>query len=94
MIATVTVSDASIGARERHQMPISDLFQEITGKRGTKSDWVRIGAAVAKEYRNVHPGKEPNKVERFVDGTTRNINAYSLIEDPWIRDFVEEMEME
>lgn len=79
------------GHQERHQMPISDLYREITGCGGTKNEWIRIGTAVAKEYRLRHNGQEPASVERAIGGTTRMVKAYSLIEDPWVRDFIRQM---
>lgn len=76
------------GSGRRHLDPISDLFRSITGRPGNKSSWIKIGAAVVKEYRKRHDGQSPAKMERFIDGTTRMVNAYSTTEDPWLVDFI------
>jgi hypothetical protein len=80
----------ALGAR--HQIPASDLFRQVTGRAGDKNDWNRVGRYLVKEFRTRHGGAEPSKVERMIDGTTRMVNAYSSIEDPWIVEFVRGME--
>ena len=69
-------------------MPISDIYKHVSGQSGNKSSWMKVDGLVAKEYRERHKGEKPMQVERFIDGTTRLVNAYSLIEDPWIVDVV------
>lgn len=64
---------------ERHQMPISDLYRELTGCSGSKQEWMRVGAAVAKEYRQRHGGRDPAAVERAIDGTTRMVKTRALL---------------
>lgn len=69
-------------------MPVSDIYRQVTGRVGCDRDWIRIGKALATEYRARHPGQEPVEVERIIKNTTRMVKAYSTIEDPWIVDFV------
>lgn len=63
------------GSVRRHLCPISDLYRSVTGRPGDKSLWIKIGAAVVKEYKKRHEGQNPAKVERFIDGTTRMVEA-------------------
>lgn len=72
-------------------MPITDIYRSVTGKVGDKAAWMRIGAAVAKEYRKRNPDKKLVRVERLIDGTTRMVNVYSTTEDPWLVEFVQSL---
>jgi hypothetical protein len=75
----------------RHQMSVSDLYHKTTGNRGNNAIWLKIGKALSKEYRRLHQGKPIPQVERRIDGTTRMINVYSTIEDPWIEEFIKNL---
>jgi hypothetical protein len=77
----------SQGSGERHLIPVSDIYHKVTGRRGDSVEWQRLGTALSKEYRKRHDGQAPLKSERLLHGSTRMMNAYSPIEDPWIEDF-------
>jgi prophage antirepressor-like protein len=86
LLLTASNSNENENESERFLMPVSDLWRELTGSIGKKSDHMRLGSVISAEYRRRHD-TAPMKVERFVDGTTRMVNAYSLRSDPWIREF-------
>lgn len=73
---------------KRMLLPISDIVKEVTGRAATKNELLRLGKQLAQEYRTRHDGKQPMETERFIDGTTRMVKAYSMHMDPWINDFV------
>lgn len=81
---------ADAGEERRMLMPISDIVREATGRTATKQQLMRLGRLVASEYRARHDGKDPEEAERFIDGTTRMVKAYSMHSDPWIKEFVTE----
>ena len=76
------------GRDTRMLMPISDIVREVTGRHGTKKQLQALGKMLAREYRARHDGEDPPNSERFIDGTTRMVKAYSMIEDSWVRDTV------
>lgn len=78
------------GEERRMLIPISDIVREATGRTATKQQLMRLGKLVASEYRARHNGKDPEEAERFIDGTTRMVKAYSMHTDSWIKEFVRE----
>lgn len=78
---------AEVNAR-RMALPISDVFREVTGRAGSRTELMTLGRLVSRTYSARHGGARPPEVERCIDGTTRMVKAYSPVDDPWIRDFL------
>lgn len=79
----------NVGAEaSRVLLPISDMYRRITGTVGNKGVWTNIGKYAAQVYRSLK-GREPEKVERFVDGTTRKVAAYEGSDVEWMRPLIE-----
>ena len=73
------------GQDTRMLLPISDIVRDVTGRQGSKRELMALGKMLAKEYRERNGGTDPPEAERFIDGTTRMVKAYSMTEDPWVR---------
>lgn len=88
-ISTMPLQRSSSDGEERRMLlPVSDIVREATGRNGTKQELLRLGRLLAAEYRRRHDGNQPDEAERYVDGTTRMVKSYSMISDPWIKNFV------
>ena len=57
-------------------LSISQLVQELGGKRLTHSEVCRVGARAVKKYRALHQ-QDPPKHRQWVDGAERFINSYT-----------------
>lgn len=72
--------------KHRFVIPVSDIYKDLSGKPGNNRIWIQLGKELAKGYRLKY-NKEPSKLESFVDGKTRMINAYNTRDDPWISEY-------
>jgi prophage antirepressor-like protein len=84
--------DATPGAApkttDRLLVPLSDSVLKVTGRAFARPDYVPLGKLVAAGYRARHGDVAPPKVERFIDGSTRMVNAYGGDDVAWVEDVV------
>lgn len=72
--------NSSSGSTERKSPFLPDLTQivhEISGKVVPTHQLSKIGRAVSAAYQSLHGCATPHKVERFCNGVSRKVNAYS-----------------
>jgi hypothetical protein len=77
------IGTMSSGSTERKSPFLPDLTQivhEISGKVVPTQQLSKMGRAVSAAYRSLHGCTTPYKVERFCNGVSRKVNAYSTDE--------------
>jgi prophage antirepressor-like protein len=88
LLAVDTTPGAAPKTTDRLLVPLSDSVLKVTGRAFARPDYVPLGKLVAAGYRARHGDVAPPKVERFIDGGTRMVNAYGGDDVAWVEDVV------
>lgn len=78
-------------SNERVLLPISDVYREVTGRPGDRTKWIAIGKLAAALYRKMFK-KDPEKSERYIDGSSRQVSVYQGSDKEWLAPLIEAYE--